>query len=131
MGLEDIFTSKAQKLWWQRLDDAHVVDGLPPASFEKDGAYYVIRLKEMFIRTSRKLWRKLYPVLHAFTQHGTAEENSVAGPGQLKELGDARLDRIVNLNQLLAGPRPFTGNDLQMVVGLFSVPTGDATRALI
>lgn len=131
MGFDDIFTGKAQKLWWQRLDDDRIVGGPPALPFENDGAYYVIRLKEMFLRTSRRLWRKLSPVLHAFVRHGAVEDNSVAGPGQLKELGDARLDRIVHLNQLLGGPRPFTGQDLQMVVGLFSVPSGDATRALI
>lgn len=131
MGFDEIFTGKAQQLWWRRLDDDRVIDGSTPASFDKDGAYYVIRLKEMFLRTSRRLWRKLSPVLHAFVRHGAIEDNSVAGPGQLKELGDARLDRVVHLNQLLAGPRPFTGEDLQMVVGLFSVPSGDATRALI
>jgi hypothetical protein len=90
-----------------------------------------VRLKEMFLRTSRRLWRKFYPMLHAFTRHGAVEEHTVVGPGQLRELGDTNLDRLVNLNQRVAGPIPFSGEDVSLVVGLYAIPGADASKALI
>ncbi len=129
MSLWEIFQSKAQQLSWGALDN--VVGGSAPAPIEKDEAYFVIRMKEMYVAFSRKMWRKYYPMLYSFVEHGAKEENAIAGPGQLKELGEGNLDRVVNLNQRLAGPTPYTGEDLGLLVGLYSVPGEDAAKALI
>lgn len=131
MGFMEIFAEKSKHLSWERIANDHVIDGPAPAAFVKGEAYYLLRLKEMYLRTARKLWRKLYPMLHAYAKRGAFEENTVAGPGQLRALGEGNLDRIVNLNQLLAGPTPFTGEEVEILIGLFSVPSADATKALI
>jgi hypothetical protein len=131
MDILGIFRAKSQQLFWQRLPDDHVVDGSRGETVEKDQAYFVIRLREMYLLYARKLWRKYYPVLHGYTKHLQGEEQAVAGPGQLRELGDANLDRIVNLNHRLAGPTPYRGDDVTLLVGLYSVPGQDAARALV
>lgn len=126
MRFGEVFQSKAKQLSWERLkDDAR------GAAIEKNKAYFVIRLKEMYVAISRKLWRKYYPMLHSYVEHGVSQENAIAGPGQLRELGESHLDRIVNLNHRLAGPTPYTGEDVSMLVGLYSVPGQDAAKALI
>jgi hypothetical protein len=133
MELRDIFQNKAQHLFWRRLPVAQIAEGHAHAEapIENDKAYFVIRLKEMYLRSTRKLWRKFYPMLHGYVSYGKSEEHTVAGPGQLKELGDANLDRIVNLNYRLAGPIAYKGGDVSILTGLYSVPGQDATRALI
>jgi hypothetical protein len=131
MSILEIFSSKSQQLYWAALPEGNVVDGAKPAQIEKRQAYFVVRMKEMYVAYSRKLWRKLYPMLHSYVEHGKFQENAVAGPGQLRELGDSNLERIVNLNYRLAGPTPFTGEDLSILAGLYAVPGQDATKALI
>jgi hypothetical protein len=131
MSLLDIFRSKSQQLFWSAMPEANVVDGARPSLIPKNEAYFVLRMKEMYVAYSRKLWRKLYPMLHSFVEHGKFEENAIAGPGQLRELGDSNLERIVNLNYRLAGPTPFGGDDVTILAGLYSVPGEDAAKALI
>jgi hypothetical protein len=131
MSFVDIFTAKSQQLYWAPLPESNVVDGAKPSPIEKNQAYFVLRMKEMYVAYSRKLWRKLYPMLHSFVEHGKTQENAIAGPGQLRELGDSNLERIVNLNYRLAGPTVFTGEDLSILAGLYSVPGEDAAKALI
>ena len=55
---------------------------------------------------------------------------SGAGPGQLKELGTANLDRLVGLAYRLAGPMVYAGDDLDVLVGLYAVPAQDAAKVL-
>lgn len=131
MSILDIFKSKAQKLTWRRLPDTQVVGGTTGKDIPKDEAYFVLRMKEMYVQHSRKLWRKYYPMLHGFTEHAGEEVHAVAGPGQLRELGEANLDRIVNLNYRLAGPTAVRADEVSVLVGLYSVPGEDAAKALI
>ena len=131
MNLLQIFQSKSQQLSWSRIEDGQIAGGAKPAMIEKNEAYFVFRMKEMYVSYSRKLWRKYYPMLHSVVEHGKFQENAIAGPGQLRELGDSNLERIVNLNYRLAGPTPFTGEDVSLLAGLYSVPGEDAAKGLI
>jgi hypothetical protein len=130
VNLLDVFRAKGQQLFWHRLPDDHVHPAPAPSAFTPESTYLVVRLKEMYLAQTRKLWRKFYPMLHGYTSWGE-EEHAVAGPGQLKDLGDANLDRIVNLNHRLAGPLPYRGQDITVLVGLYAVPGQDAAKALI
>jgi hypothetical protein len=131
MSILDVFRAKARQLFWQRLKDDRVVGGSQGKVIDKGQAYFVVRMREMYLRYSRKLWRKYYPVLHAYTRHLQGEEQTVAGPGHLRELGDTNLDKVVNLNHRLAGPIPYRGDEVSLLVGLYSVPGQDAVRALV
>jgi hypothetical protein len=127
----DLFRAEGQHLLWTRLADDHVVGGESGVIIEPYDAYFTVRLTEMFLGRSRTLWRKSYPVVHPFGTYSGAEEHAVAGPGQLRTVTDAGLDRVISLNFRLAGPTPFYGGDLSIVVGLYSVPGDDAAKALV
>ncbi len=131
MDLWSIFKAKSAKLFWQRLPDESVIGETKTGTIEKDQAYFVVRMREMYVRTARILWRKYYPLLHGYVTHQKVKEHSIAGPGQLRELGEANLERIVNLNYRLAGPTPYRGDDVKILCGLYSVPGQDAAKALI
>ncbi|RKH66670.1 hypothetical protein [Corallococcus llansteffanensis] len=127
-----LFAAPPRPLCWFRLADDHVLEkGYRAEPIRPREDYVVLRMREMSLRFARKLWRSYYPVLHGFVRHGTREENTLAGPGQLKDLSDSHLERIINLNQRLAGPIPYDGGDLSLVVGLYSVPAEEAAKALI
>ena len=118
MSFVDIFTAKSQQLYWAPLPESNVVDGAKPSPIEKNQAYFVLRMKEMYVAYSRKLWRKLYPMLHSFVEHGKTQENAIAGPGQLRELGDSNLERIVNLNYPEQARRLHIYGKLQLSVSI-------------
>ena len=127
-----LFRQQGQQLFWQRLDDRRVLGRPSGESIQADEAYVVIRLAEMYLGTSRVLWRKFSPLVHAFVEYGNnGPLHAVAGPGQLQDLGEANLDRVIVLNYRLAGPIPFKGGDLALLIGLYSVPRGDAAAALL
>jgi hypothetical protein len=127
----DLFKTDGQHLTWTRLADDHVVGAKSGTVIERSDAYFTIRLTEMFLGRSRTLWRRFYPVVHAFSAYAGAEEHAVVGPGQLWTVTDAGLDRVISLNVRVAGPTPFHGGDLSLVVGLYSVPGDDAAKALV
>jgi hypothetical protein len=135
MNVLDVFRRKGAQLFWRRIADDHVIEAAPgPASgapIDAGEAYFVLRLAEMYLGTSRTLWRKAYPLVHGFTNYNGREEHNVAGPGQLQEIGGGNLDRLIILNSRLAGPTPFTGGDVSVLVGLWSVAGDDAAKALV
>lgn len=126
-----LFDSKAKQLFWRPIDPSHVDSPQPPRLVEPEAAYFGIRLCEMYLATARKLWKQVYPMVHCFVGIGAAENHSLVGPAQFIQLGDANLDRIVNLNTPLFGPMPYDGEPVSMMAGLYAVPGHDAAKALI
>lgn len=131
MNVLDVFRKKGAQLFWKRLADDHVVGASSGAAIDAGEAYFVLRLTEMYLGTSRTLWRKAYPLVHGFTNYKGREEHNVAGPGQLQEIGGGNFGQLIVLNSRLAGPTPFTGGDLSLLVGLWSVAGDDAAKALV
>lgn len=138
--LDRLFTRQAQVLAWQWVPDDHVLDArnqpvplAPPFAAGQD--YVVLRLAEMYLKSARILWKEFYPVVHAFVAYGDpAAQRSiatVAGPGQLKDLGSANLDRLIGLSYRLAGPVVYDGQDIELLAGLYAVPAADGARVLI
>lgn len=131
MGFKDIFLSKSTHRVWERLADDHVIGAGSGTEIKNDDGYFVVRLSEMYIRHSRKLWRKIHPMLHGFTEYAGNEHHAVIGPAQLQEISETNLDRVMNFNYRICGPAPYLGGDLDVLAGLYSVPGEDAGRALI
>jgi hypothetical protein len=131
IDLSAIFKRAGEQLFWRRLADEQIAEGGAGTPIEVDQAYFVVRMKEMYLGRIRLLWRKYYPMLHAFVEAGGSDEQAVCGPGQLQDLGNVNLDRVVVLNDRLAGPTPYRGGDVSLLVGLYSVPGQDAAKALI
>src|SRR5437588_10664150 len=117
--LSKIFQSKAPVLSWVWVPGDHVVDNknnpLPPETdFGVGQDYVMLRLTEMYLETTRVLWKEFYPLVHSFVAYGdpVAQRSvaTVAGPGQLKDLGTENLDRLINLSHRIAGPGVYDGH---------------------
>ncbi len=130
-SVRDVFVKKGEHLFWKRFPAEQIHGGYKEQPIENDQAYFVLRMKEMYLQHTRILWRKYYPMLRSYVKYASKEELSVTGPGQLKELGETNPDRVLNLNHPLAGPIPYKGDDVTVVAGLYAVPGQDATKALI
>ncbi len=131
MDIPSIFGSKATQLFWRPLPAAQILGAPAPQAFEAGQSYFVVRVTEMYLNSCRKLWKQLYPMIHAYIDVGGTTSQTVAGPGQLTALGDANIDRITNLNQRLLGPTPFPGGDVTLIAGLYSVPSQDSSKVLV
>jgi hypothetical protein len=132
MDFLDIFRTKGTQLAWQRLSGDNVIGRSTGEEIEAEGAYAVLRLAEMYLGTTRVLWRKRSALLHAYVNAGNGhEQHMVAGPGQLQNLSERNLDRVLVLNYRLAGPIPYRGDDLSLLTGLYSVPREDTSAALV
>lgn len=128
---EKLYRGRAQKLSFDEVPFAHVDDGKKPQPFEPRQHYIIIRLAEMYVRDQRILWKKFYPMVHSFIRHKPREFSEIAGPGQLKELGTANLDRLVGLAYPLTEPMVYLGTDIDLLVGLYAVPSSDAAKVLL
>jgi len=135
-----LFKRQAVVLGWVWVPDGHSVSAtnapLPVESpFVVSDDYVVLRLAEMYLKTTRVLWKESYPLVHSFVGYGDpAAPRSVAaiaGPGQLKELGTDNLDRLIGLAYRLAGPTVYDGQDIELLAGLYSVPAADGAKVLI
>lgn len=130
-NVKDVFVQQGQHLFWKRFPADQTYPTYREEPIEKDEAYFLLRMKEMYLKRTRILWRKTHPMLRGYVKYGSKEEVSVTGPGQLKELGETNPERVTNLNHRLAGPTPYMGDDVTVLVGLYAVPGQDATKALI
>ena len=131
MDIRTIFDSKASQLFWHALPNGHVLGGISQQPCEPGQSYFVIRVTEMYLNSCRKLWKLVYPLIHAYVETGGARQHVITGPGQLSALGDANLDRLTDLDQLLTGPTPYFGGDVNLLAGLYSVPGHDFAKVLI
>lgn len=131
MDVLRVFRERGKHLAWQRLDDDHVVGPDSGVEIAVDQAYFIIRLSEVFLARSRTLWRKFYPVVHAWGATEVSQEHGLAAPVQLQQVSNAGLDRVVTVNERLIGPTPYRGGDVSLVTGLYAVPGDDAAQALV
>jgi hypothetical protein len=127
-------------LGWKWVPDDHVVDANqdpipspPPFGVRQD--YMVLRLAEMYLRNTRRLWRECYPMVHADVAYGDPAAqrrvDTIAGPGQLKDLATDGLDRLIGLAYRLAGPIVYDGQDVELLAGLYAVPAQDGAKLLL
>jgi hypothetical protein len=131
MDVLKVFRERGKHLSWQRLDDDNVVPSAPGTEICADKSYFIIRLSEVYLARSRTLWRKFYPVVHAWDATETGQEHGLAAPTQLQQVSGSGLDRVVTLNARLIGPTPYRGGDVSLVTGLYAVPGDDVAQALV
>jgi hypothetical protein len=138
--ITQLFKREGEVLGWVFVPDDHrVTADLKPLPIEPPFAavddYVVLRLAEMYLKTTRVLWKESYPLVHSFVGYGDPAAPrsiaSIAGPGQLKELGTDNLDRLIGLAYRLAGPLVYDGQDIELLAGLYAVPAKDGAKVLI
>jgi hypothetical protein len=139
--LQRLLRGRAEHLHWALVPADHVMaaNGRDPLPVEPDFVagedYVVIRLAEMFLRETRRLWREQHGMVHAYVTTGDPKQptqhTAIAGPGQLKELGNQGLDRLVSLAHRLAGPVVHDGQDIELLVGLYAVPGRNHAKVVV
>ena len=136
MTFMDVFRGRNRKLLWRRVPDDHVLEDAGKPAFRRetiarDEDYIVLRMNEMWIVDARRLWRKFYPMLHAYVEYGARRAHDIVGPGQLRQFGEQNLERVSAFNHLLVGPLPHRGHELKALVGLYAIPGADSAKALV
>ena len=130
MGLWDIVWKTQAEDWvYGWLGPDQVPANSPFGAVEPNASYLNIFLKSARVVNVRKGLTNFYGVVHSFMKlphrsQQTAEFNVVTTPAALKDV-DSRIDRIVQINHRLLGPAPYVDGDLEIEVGLFSVPSSD------
>jgi len=125
----DVWTTKAQSWVYRWLDAKQVPSDSPSGLVVANASYLNIFLKSARVVNVRKGLTTFYGVVHSFMKlphrsQQTAEFNVVTTPADLKNIS-ARIDRVVQMNHRLLGPAPYVDGDLEIEVGLFSVPSSD------
>ena len=131
MDIRSIFDHKAGRIFWRPIPSDHVTGGSPPQPCEANACYFALRVTEMYLESCRKLWKQVYPVVHAYVDVGGAAHHVIIGPTQLAALGDANLNLLADFNQRLVGPVPYLGGDVHLLAGLYSIPGRDAAKVLV
>jgi hypothetical protein len=138
--LARLYANSADVLGWKWVPDDHLIDTSqtvtpPQAPFAAKQDYVVLRVAEMYLQKTRRLWREYYPVVHTFVAYGDPAAQrtvaGIAGPGQLKDLGTENLDRLVGLAYRIAGPIVYDGQDIEMLAGLYAVPAKDGAKVIL
>lgn len=111
-----------------QVTDAGAVD--QDTGFVPEETYFEVRLSQMHLQYGREYWRQFIPLASFMTQFQYAGTRQtvpfVVGPELLG--GVAQLDKRDHVefrNVRVAGPYPYTGDDLELFVGLFRVVTSD------
>jgi len=131
MNIVDIFRGRSKHLFWKQLPSTQVVNGGSDSLIDADQAYFVVRLKQVYLYYSRKLWRGYHPMLYCYVKHGLREDQAVAGPGQLKDMTESDYGQALIMNHRLVGPVAFRGEDVLLQVGLYSVPGEDIAKTML
>jgi len=131
MTLREVLLATGQHRFWQRLADEHVDEGVAMPMRGADEAYVSLRLGEMYLARSRKLWRKYHPLLNGLLDHRGNRHQVIADASRFPPFATDQLDRVAVLKHRLAGPVPYAGDDLTLAVALLSVPGADAAQALL
>lgn len=108
------------------IEDANILDERDPAEerfLTPQASYFEVRLKQMYLRNERELWRDFRPFgtfVAGFVHAGRLHEVPfIVGPEQLgnrtESLGG---DAVEYRNLRIAGPFPYEGDDLQLFVAL-------------
>jgi hypothetical protein len=122
-----VWKTRAEDWVYGWLGPEQVPPNSPGGAIVPDTAYLNVFLKSARVVDVRKGLSNFYGVVHSFIKLAhpslqTAEFNVVATPTALRNV-DERVDRVVQINQRLLGPTPYRGGDLEIEVGLFSVPS--------
>ncbi len=114
-----------------------LVDGSEDqAPLVDDGCYFDVSVASLRIPKSRVFTGKLYGAVHTYVGFATrgkedAQVAHVVAPNALKNIDAAHLDRLVNIDERVAGPIPWRGDLLKIEMGLFSVKGADLTSPFL
>ncbi|WP_405620933.1 hypothetical protein [Streptomyces sp. NBC_00076] len=125
-----ILRDRAASWHFAPLDPARTPAGTGRRPIPADAAYINAFLTSMHIADVRVATRKFYgAVTSSFSvatrSGGTTEFVVVTTPAVLKNIDAQNLDRVVTVDKRLLGPVPYRGGDVDVEIGLFSMPAAD------
>ena len=126
----DLWKRRTEDWTFTWLDANQVPAGASSGLLDADAGYLHVFLKSARVVDVRKGFKTFYGTVHSYASlphrsGGRAEFNVVTTPEALKNIEAAGLDRVIQLNQRLVGPVPYTGGDVELELGLFSVASSD------
>jgi hypothetical protein len=119
-----------------RIPDDQVLDAEAPSlPFEEDGAYFEIRLSEMFIRDARSFLRSFVPLTVAVSEFiydgSKVIVPFIIGKEVLKAVEQyVSGENIEYKNTSIAGPIPYLGGKVSLFVGLYRAQVTDISKKL-
>lgn len=107
-----------------------------PRLVKKNSEYIRVVLKSSRIPYSRKGFTTYYGVVHSFISllHKSgvyASFHSVNTPGNLQQLSNNKLNRVINIGKDILGPLPYRGDKLELEIGLLSVPADNLAKPFL
>lgn len=102
-----------------------------------DQCYVAVRAVSLRLpNTRQKVFERVYGIVHAFaslpSRRGTETQFAAATmPGKLAGVDPKNLQNVITIDKLLAGPTPWSGGDLNLQIGLFSVVSENLAGAFL
>jgi hypothetical protein len=101
----------------------------PPAAtaLQPGEGYLSVRVASLRLpNTRQKVFEKLYGIVHAFADLPSAAGSHIqfaaaTMPSKLAGVDPVNLQNVLIINKLVVGPTPWSGGDLNLQIGLFSV----------
>jgi hypothetical protein len=99
--------------------------------------YFQLWVVQMFLKSDRDWFKSWYPVVQSLTRFrfgnlpNPIEVAQIAGPGYLRDVDPAHLDRIVQVDLPLTPLVPFTGGMVQIEVGLVAMQASDTLKRFL
>ena len=126
--------SQAERISYVRIPDTHIYRQgqnvqSPAVSLKPNEHYFRLWVKEMRLQATTRWFTKFHPAVHSLTSitfaNQTLDLARVAGPSEFEGVEQGNLDSSVALNFPLTSTLPFVGGDVNINLGLVSVPTKD------
>ena len=132
----DLFYTRAQSWIYAALEPTAVPGQTDRVRVSANEAYARIYLKSLRIVNVRKGLETFYGAVHSYasflhTSGQPAQFSKLIVPNQLKNVDANRIDRVININQSIAGWTPYRGDDVEVEVGLFSVKAVDLADSFL
>lgn len=124
--LKGLVEQKAETWTYAEIPSNKTPIGLMREPFTPDEAYLNVVLQSFRIVDVRRGLTKLYGTVQSFCQLASPAGHPspfhvVTTPGDLQKVDAAHLDRTITQSIRLLGPVPYSGGDVTLEIGLFSV----------
>src|SRR6187551_2373388 len=125
----------ATPMYYGRIPDDRV-DVDAPGALAKPGEVYLrLWLTQMYLKNDRTWFQDWYPTAHALVKVRYADQELtvpyLAGPGFLKNLNQANLNKVIQLSHQMTGLLPFNGGTVEIQAGLIAMKGGNQLTAAL
>jgi hypothetical protein len=134
--LKSIFTEDARKRAYVWIPYDHIENAdFPDEPLQSGKHYFRLWLSEMFLDKRVDWFREWYPMAHTLVSFQFGDQNlqipHVAGAGQLKDVTEENLNKMVSLNYQLTTLMPFNGGVVEIVAALLAMKGKDYIASVV